>query len=466
VGKEREVSTMQRSVLLTAAACCLSATLYAGCVFYSEDCDYIETQCWDVVDVYCDAWGCWENWYTECEDYCVNVAAPIAAPECTADRHCASGFICEGQRCVREPSNRPGAGLCEACDVNADCEERDALCLNLTPDASVGYCGRSCGANRDCPSGFECVGLQGASGSQCVPLSRTCSGTAPQCSDDLDCRAGEVCDLGTCVPECTENRHCAEGQICSTAGRCVDRPAECTDPSDCAEGQDCVQGRCEAVEPVACTDNDECEAPQICLDSVCSDPECADNTDCGSEEECVDGRCELIEVVACQRNVDCGETGLCVDGNCRTVCDSNDVCPGNQVCRAGLCSPPPDPECAVGADCGGEAGDFFCVNGTCRVSCVGDAADCDFGYFCRGFYCDVDPNVECRDDLECGLEEVCLEGECLVDCSASCACPLGLSCDEAGGVCRDLPFPESCEDDCDCPGGFVCTETACVEQAG
>ena len=415
---------MRRLLFHPVGLCVLFATLCSGCIFVNDECDYIETQCWDVVDVYCDAWSCWETVHTECEDYCVDVADPVAPPECTQDYHCSGNAVCQDQRCVSPPQDRASAGLCEECEVNADCTEAGALCLNLTEDATIGHCGRSCETG-SCPVGFECVTL-GGQGRQCVPESRSCSGTSvpppddPECDADNPCAAPQRCQEGVCVdpepdPECDAENPCADPQICDSG--------ECVDP----------------------------------------EPECGDNDDCGTDEECIDGACYDIEVASCERSSECGETGICVDGSCRETCESTDDCPGNQVCRAGLCSPPPEPECVTGLDCSDVEGEYYCVNGMCRASCE-SSDECDFGYLCRGFYCDVDPAVECRSTLECGLDQDCVEGECLTRCAASCNCPAGLTCDETDDYCRDLPIPESCTTDCDCPGGYECSQDdVCVE---
>lgn len=457
---------MQRSVYFAAALCVFSATLYAGCVFY-EDCDYYETQCWDVVDVYCDPWGCWEEVFTECEDYCVDVSAPVGsvvAPECTADRHCGNDQICQSERCVAAPHDGGGgAGLCHECDVNADCAESGALCLNLEENATVGHCGRACVADDECPRDFQCLSLSGASGNQCVPADRVCESNPvpqPDCTTDANCDGGEVCEGGRCVtpaPDCLDNSGCTAPQICE-AGACVDpTPApECVDNTGCTEPQICVDDACVDPEPTPeCENNAGCDAPQICLQGSCTDPACTVNGECGDAELCVDGLCEALVVEDCDFNNDCGEIGICVDGSCRLTCADDPQCPGAQVCRAGLCAPPPEPECMTGSDCGAE-GDFTCVNGSCRDLCDNNDAECSFGYFCRGFYCDVDTSVECRNTLECGHNERCHEGSCLRECAASCNCSLGLSCDETLGLCMDLPFPETCETSCDCPGGYEC----------
>ncbi|MBN1946141.1 MAG: hypothetical protein JW797_10720 [Bradymonadales bacterium] len=333
-----------------------------------DHCDYIETECWDVVDVYCDAWGCWEEWHTECVDYCVDVDEAYTSPECLEDYHCPTGYWCDRERCVPIGGGSSGSGLCEPCQTNADCEEPGALCLDLTPDATTGYCGRSCTGGSDCPAGYECLAIAGESVHQCVP----------------ERRDG--------VRSCEEVRP---------------TPVECSGPNDCPDPLVCEQGRCVMPMTSPCEDEGDCQPGETCVDDVCVPQpiECTSRAQCEADEECV-------------------------DGTCRTLCDTQEDCPPDQLCLGGLCSPPPPPECSTGADCEGE-GPFYCINGSCRPACQTDE-DCDFGYYCRGFYCDIDPAVECRTNLECGRDERCVQGECLVMCNTGCDCPTGLSCDQDG----------------------------------
>jgi hypothetical protein len=122
--------------------CAFLSSTVAGCIIHEENCAYYETECWDVVDVVCDPWGCWEEYlYTECQDYCVGSVSPDPLHtdiDCTLDRHCLSGEVCSGERCVPESAPPAGSGLCQTCDVNRDCIETGALCLNLTSDATLG----------------------------------------------------------------------------------------------------------------------------------------------------------------------------------------------------------------------------------------------------------------------------------------------------------------------------------------
>ena len=104
----------------------------------------------------------------------------------------------------------------------------------------------------------------------------------------------------------------------------------------------------------------------------------------------------------------------------------------------------------------------MCVDGRCRDICQRDA-DCGFGYLCNAGFCDDDPAVECREDLECGADQRCVEGACFYTCRASCNCPEGLTCDADTGLCESRPAPASCTSECDCPSGMVCEDGECAQ---
>ena len=332
---------MSRTLVAVSSTCIFFAALCSSCVFVPEECDYVATQCWDVTDLYCDRWGCWETVHTECQDYCVDSASSTTVLECTQDYHCLENQTCINYLCVTT-SSVGTATICEACDRNSDCAETGALCLNLTTDAAVGYCGRACASDTSCPDDYECASIEGVDGQQCVPQSRDCSDVTQQ---------------------------------------------------------------------PTCESDSECDDDEICVDTTCTDPECEDDAGCDDGFECRQGRCESIGV-ACESSEEC-EGGICIDTVCWDTCETDENCAGELVCLSGLCSPPPEPECVLGTDCGDE-GLFHCVDGVCHDDCEIDD-DCDFGYYCRAFYCAIDPDIECRTSVECDYNETCIDGECVVD---------------------------------------------------
>lgn len=149
---------------------------------WEEDCDVVVRDCVDICDTYCAPWGCWEECSTSCSDRCVDLPAS-ATGECTRDGDCARGYVCNTDNaCVEEadegsvtPPVDDGT-LCDPCAKTSDCEE-GALCLQLDPERTDGYCGRACASSDDCPTSWEC--LQARDTFQCVPISRSCDGPVP-----------------------------------------------------------------------------------------------------------------------------------------------------------------------------------------------------------------------------------------------------------------------------------------------
>jgi hypothetical protein len=64
------------------------------------------------------------------------------------------------------------------------------------------------------------------------------------------------------------------------------------------------------------------------------------------------------------------------------------------------------------------------------------------------------PDVECRENLDCGFCKVCEQNVCIEDWGC---CDYYVTPDGAGGW-RCQPPPERCFDDFDCPEGYVCEE--------
>jgi hypothetical protein len=139
---------------------------------------------------------------------------------------------------------------------------------------------------------------------------------------------------------------------------------------------------------------------------------CGDGPPCGANEEC----CELVGQMTC---VPAGQCGGGPGG-----CESNEDCPGDQVCCPGQIPGMPG---ACAADCGG-------AGQPCTT-----AADCPEGeQCCEGMI----PGMGGTCDVECGGG--------LPSCASDDDCPAGLACQDLMGfasVCLD-----TCEDDAGCPG--------------
>lgn len=127
-------------------------------------------------------------------------------PNCENDEHCADSD--EGQDqdrtyCVN--------GTCQQCREDEHCD--------------FPY--------EECQAG-ECVEIEDAcepdtEDEDCEPHERCVDNRCePECEEDADCEADEVCDGGECVeePECTTDADCAEDEMCENE-ECVDDPDFC-----------------------------------------------------------------------------------------------------------------------------------------------------------------------------------------------------------------------------------------------
>lgn len=167
-----------------------------------------------------------------------------------------------------------------------------------------------------------------------------------------------------------------------------------------------------------------------------------------------------------------GSAEVCngTDDDCNGMVDDGDLCPGDEICANGECSPP----------CG--AGEFLCpftfdecddATGLCiEPACVG--VTCETGEVCRdgtcaaecegivcpaGTDCLLDRCVDLCEGIDCGVGEVCRRGLCVPGCNQcnGLICSGGLECDEGSSECTDPSCPSGCAD------GTVCDEGTCVD---
>lgn len=342
---------------------------------------------------------------------------------CYNDSDCPGDDLCLRNEC-RPPdtTERGDAGLCQACETNADCADPDALCVRLGPAEGGGetICGQPCDGG--CPDGFECAQIGHAS--QCLPTPDAQNQRSCQGAPELECvRAGD-CDAGE---SCVNNRCEAPDD------------AECKEGSDCPSGEECRQGACVERDAPECITRNDCSTGQVCVDGECS----------GGQESCV-------------FNEECPDEAMCVDGTCFSACAEDAECGAYEHCRQGLCQPT---ECSGTADCGGGE---VCVDAMCKPACEPNTSTeaCGPGYSCteHGF-CDRDPEVECRSNAECLRAEICVEGSCEAPCTCNQDCADGQVCDLDSGTCEDpgADAPLTCETTCDCASGAQCNNSGeCV----
>lgn len=114
-----------------------------------------------------------------------------------------------------------------------------------------------------------------------------------ECTSDVDCAIGEVCQDGVCevsddgdgecAPACTADQVC-QGGACvpiSTGGECTPQ---------CTNGQVCRSGMCVTPAPTGC--NPACTGGQVCQNNVCVTPAPTGcNPACANGQVCQDNAC-------------------------------------------------------------------------------------------------------------------------------------------------------------------------------
>jgi len=300
-------------------------------------------------------------------------------------------------------------------------------------------------------------------------LSGCPSTNSEPCLADADCGAGRRCRLGACAPECRDDLDCPAGQVCAAEGRCAP-PPRCTRASDCASGFTCAEGTCLCLRDAACA------AGEACLLGACGPmPACAQDADCapyGRTCEPNQGIC----LVACTTPDDCSPGGdpqlalllyRCDAGRCVRRCTGTLACGGGLVCFDGDCV---RPNCATFADC--PAGTYCTAQqgGVCApYETCGSAAECGDAFECRpfspcppGFDCAQSVCQElprCLVDADCAQPGYCQDRHCrrAAACSAAAPCAgTGEIC--VGGVC----VPSPCRGDPDCAFPEACVDGRCV----
>lgn len=340
------------------------------------------------------------------------------------------------------------------------------------PDTTAG-----CTNDLDCRGGELC--RDGICREACGPTD-PCTGPLTVCDPDVricvgcvtatDCPSNERCVAGTCRFVCDQNSDCQPGQRCDAAtGSCV---AGCDIDADCLGGQRCEAGACVAIVPEICSPfASACDGNDllICL----GDGSAFERSPCATGSLCV----ATATGAACETQICAPGTSTCFDSQTRAVCAADGLseefvsCTGGGTCVAGACQTPVI--CTPNAlSC--EGGDAYRCNAsgtattlvdTCTATeictagaCVSTAGRCTTGLDCPALPSSCDGNV--RVSFRAGGS--CVGGSC--DYSAvqrRTNCELtGQVCDDATATCVTAPCPLT-EADCP-PGAPLLDATACA----
>jgi PKD repeat protein len=254
--------------------------------------------------------GCLTN--TDClpSELCVDGHCELA-PECSDDKKCPPGLVCEPQ------------GRCACPNGGALCGE---TCVDLGQDAvNCGHCGRSCERGQSCQSG-HCVGEE-----LCPDGLAECSGQCVDLTSDprhcgfceMPCGRGLRCENGRCL---TDNP-CERGlELC--AGMCVDLQRDPNHCGKCFRG--CPSGICERAE----CGKEICPDGMALCDGFCTDIN-FDAFHCGGcNRRCESGQCQFGK---CVEEICPDGMALC-NGFCADINFDAFHCGGcNRRCESGQC---------------------------------------------------------------------------------------------------------------------------------
>ena len=383
------------------------------------------------------------------------------------DDNC-NGLVDEGAQntCITF-SNCTTYLTCDSCDATPDevCDGIDNNCNGEVDEGVANACG-TCGPE----PAEECDGIDNNCNAQVdegvtnvcgfcgeVPFEQ-CDGIDNNCDGEVDEGVANRC--GGCGPEPQElcngiDDDCdgvVDDGVANACGGCGPLPLEICDGED----NDCDGETDEDTEDVC---EDELSG-SVCI----SDPgECArpcSANECPTGKICIDDYCITDPCVG----VSCAIGYICDDGECLNLCDINEVdCEGDLVCVGGHCVEDvcSNTGCDEGYSCvENECQEDPCYEVSCGLGLICDEGDCiedpcitvvcEDGERCAGGDC-----IDACEGIECGAEERCVDGFCVINSCAGVACPEGSECSEGNCVatgCIDVV----------CAVGQICQEGSCV----
>ena len=416
---------------------------------------------------------------------------------CTVADHCVAG-ACEGTPVVCDDNNLctddscGSGGGCEFTPNSTDCDDSDPCTLG--DKCSEGQCGGvavacDCQVDEDClalEDGNLCNGTlycdqqqipyhcavdelsvvdcPGPEGGDAFCQAPACNHDTGECSivndhegfacDDGDpCTLGDKCVAGDCIgadpTNCTDGNPCTDDG-CDPVVGCthVNNVAPCQDGDACTVGDACFEGQCQAGQVQQCDDGN------VCTDDSC-DPElgcvhqanqaaCDDGSACTIGDQCAGGSCGH------SGQLDCNDGNLCTDDSCDPAegcinvdnsapCDDGNACTVGDTCQASGCQPGKLLNCDDGN---------VCTDDSChpQVGCLHE-----------------DNQAPCDDDNVCTENELCQDGECVVDTLLDCdddnPCTTDL-CNLIEG-CTHINNSDPCDDDDACTEPGFCQAGQC-----
>lgn len=265
------------------------------------------------------------------------------------------------------------------------------------------------------------------------------------CTRDVECAAGEICDLGTgeCGPgqDCTQNpglcQFCEDPQ--SQCG--FKAPAFCDDQAGVCRR---TGGTC-----TPCLADAECGVGAA-GDNKCINNHCAEACgQCPAGFQCQDGGCVPAEqagtcenAIFCQGASDCPDGQQCSDlGVCLSLCASDADCPAGKICwqEAG----PLQSLCLNGCAPGDTRNDEVChQDGRFGPPCTapdveGPAGGCPEGTVCTASgVCEL---AGCASDADCDVVRTYCDtasGECIPGCNSDDDCGAFEECETDTATCK------------------------------
>lgn len=260
--------------------------------------------------------------------------------------------------------------------------------------------------------------------------------------------------------------------------------AECSTDIECGEGKICEEGRC----LIGCRDNSNClylGEDYVCFEGNCIKEEllCETDEDCDEDFFCHEGIC-TNQTLICITDLDCEEGFICDEGNeenvCRIGCRNNTGCPSGFICDmvrfTCIQDVVPTPSC--------QTNNYYCMG---YYNCLMEADGMELrSYSCPGvdICCDSPlpqiPTCSEKNGYLCESDEICAGSEIVsrdskICCNVQCI-PKETNgtpptpqytCVSGGGTCRgDCLSNERIDSFFTCPSNMFCCKSTDSQEGG